>query len=113
MFGVTRRQLGYWVKIGLVRGTRMPHSSHLRYTNREVVIVGAISGLLGLGQSTYAMRSLIGEFRDLLDDMGTRQLRSSNVIISPLAIFVTQHATDLVGASRVLAVDELLGANGQ
>jgi DNA-binding transcriptional MerR regulator len=56
ILGVTRRQLHYWARTGLVRPTHCTRGGHHRYTFRDLVAVRATKRLIDAGVSVQRIR---------------------------------------------------------
>ena len=63
---LTRRQLHYWARTGLVRPTERTKGGHHRYTRRDFVALEATKRLIDAGVSVQRIRKSIQALRRIL-----------------------------------------------
>ncbi len=66
LLGVTRRQLHYWARTGLVRPTERTKGGHHRYTRRDLVALEATKRLIDAGVSIQRIRRSADTLKKLL-----------------------------------------------
>jgi len=64
--GLTRRQLHYWARTGLVRPTQRTKGGHHRYTRRDFVALEATKRLIDAGVSVQRIRKSAETLRKML-----------------------------------------------
>jgi len=66
LLGVTRRQLHYWARTGLVRPTQRTKGGHHRYTRRDFVALEATKRLIDAGVSVQRIRRSAETLKQML-----------------------------------------------
>ncbi|MBI5755781.1 MAG: MerR family transcriptional regulator [Nitrospirae bacterium] len=64
--GISRRQLQYWDKTGLVNPTYRTEGGHGRYTFQDLIAIKAAKRLIDAGVSVQGIRKSIGELKRIL-----------------------------------------------
>lgn len=70
LLGVSRRQLHYWARTGLVRPSQTTRGGHHRYRFQDLVALKAAKRLIDAGVSVQRIRSSIAALQRLLPDVG-------------------------------------------
>lgn len=66
LLGITRRQLHYWARTGLVRPTQRTKGGHHRYTPQDFVALEATKRLIDAGVSVQRIRKSAETLKKLL-----------------------------------------------
>lgn len=66
LLGITRRQLHYWARTGLVRPTQRTKGGHHRYTRRDFVALQATKRLIDAGVSVQRIRRSAETLKQML-----------------------------------------------
>jgi len=70
-FGISRKVLYYWRKIGIFEPKNYTKGNHHRYTFRDLVAIKTILELKEQGISTYKIKKFISEAKNIFPDIRT------------------------------------------
>ena len=107
--GVTRRQLAYWRKTGLIVPAHLTPGGHARYGFTDLIALKTAKRLLDAGVSVQRLRASIAALNHFLPTV-TRPLTELSIVVAGEVILVLHvgHAFDaLTGQEWILPVAEL------
>lgn len=64
IFGITRKVLFYWKKIGLINPSELTNGGHARYTFSDLVAIKTINALRDAGISTNQIKKNVAALRE-------------------------------------------------
>jgi DNA-binding transcriptional MerR regulator len=70
LLGLSRRQLQYWAKTGLIEPSKRTPGGHHRYSFDDLVALKATKRLIDAGVSVQKIRSSVGALQTLLPQVG-------------------------------------------
>lgn len=80
MFGVSRKVLFYWRKIGLLSPSKKTAGCHARYTFEDLVAIKTIRSLRDAGISTFKIKKIVAKLKEQYPDL-TNPLASKSLYV--------------------------------
>lgn len=93
IFGITRKVLLYWRKIGLVNPSMRTDGGHYRYSFEDLVAIKTITNLNKAGISTFKIKKTIESLKKQFPDLESPLSQKSFCVIGK-EIYVVDKKTD-------------------